>query len=137
MAKPQVSLPALFQDASLLAVSAIALADLYLNQGPWLLAAALFLSLLVVYHSWSSRYNKLFLALETALCAVLVCLHPLSFILGFSMAAGAMQVLPPRRGALWIGLFALYIFALIALTDGLWTAVFQGMMVFVGYISFG
>jgi signal transduction histidine kinase len=137
MLKRQVSLPSLFQDVALLTVSVVVLVDLYLNQGSWLLAAVLFLALLVIYHAWSRRYNTLYLVIEFLVCAALVYLHPLSFILGFSVAAGAMLSFPPQRGVLWIGVFALYILALVALQDGLLMGVFQGMMVFIGYTSFG
>jgi len=126
------------QYIALAIVALIALPDLYPDdRRPWWLAAGLMVAMGLLYWQWPERRPHGYLAIQAALIAALVYLHPMAVLLCFTFSAHAMILLPDRRGAAWIAAVAIGTTAMMFLRDGWTNALILGPAVAVGYSSFG
>ncbi len=103
----------------------------------WAEAALVYIGLLIVYWKWPLRYNYVYLAVQLLLVLAAVVLHPIGFMLGFSLAVSAMLIYPGRWGIAWIVFVALSTTVLINYFDNLNDLLVTLIGLILGYGSIG
>jgi len=126
-----------FQYFSILFCLVLTLYDLINDGGPWGWALPVYAALLLVYLWWPCTYNHFYLAVHLGLIVAATWLHPIGLMLGFTFSVYALLIYPDRRGALWVGLCALWPAIHFGLSDSWPAFLFTLLGIAAGYGSIG
>ncbi len=127
----------LTQYLALVIAALISVVDLYQNNGLWWLAASLYLGLGLVYWYFPCSRPHVYLAVELGIVTLLLILHPMAMILGFTLSAEAMSFFPNRTGAGWVAALVLISLPVLSMHFGWQVGILSALGVGLGYASFG
>jgi signal transduction histidine kinase len=121
----------------LVVAGATGLVEVYRSGSLWWAVGGLLALLAILYHLWPDRRYHQYLAAEMTLVASLTAFHPIFVILGFTLSAHAMILLPGRAGAFWVAVLMVITGGLLVRETGWFDGLLTTLGVGSGYASFG